>query len=85
LIEQARHSSRVFCAYSHAPQVWEVSVKGGKLYVKVDGNESLMTKSGDRKFTFGAQNENELVFVPGRNGKIQFLYTEIYAAKKLEK
>jgi len=62
-----------------------VSVKGGKLYVKVDGNESLMTKSGDRKFTFGAQNENELVFVPGRNGKIQFLYTEIYAAKKLEK
>ena len=71
-------------SYSHAPQVWEVSVKGGKLYVKVDGNESLMTKSGDRKFTFGAQNENELVFVPGRNGKIQFLYTEIYAAKRVE-
>ena len=72
-------------SYSHAPQVWEVSVRGGKLYVKVDGNESLMTKSGDRKFTFGAQNENELVFVPGKNGKIQFLYTEIYAAKKGER
>ena len=72
-------------SYSHAPQVWEVSVKAGKLYVKVDGNESVMTKSGDRKFTFGAQNENELVFVPGKNGKIQFLYTEIYAAKKVER
>ena len=72
-------------AYSHAPQTWEVSVKDGKLYVKVDGNEQVMTKSGDRKFTFGAQNENELVFVPGKNGKIQFLYTEIYAAKKVER
>ena len=72
-------------SYSHAPQLWEVSVKAGKLYVKDDGNEYGMTKSGDRKFTFGAQNENELVFVPGKNGKIQFLYTEIYAAKKVER
>lgn len=72
-------------SYSHAPQVWDVSVRVGKLYVKVDGKEYVMTKSGDRKFTFGAQNENELVFVPGKSGKIQFLYTEIYAAKKVEK
>jgi CubicO group peptidase (beta-lactamase class C family) len=72
-------------SYSHAPQVWEVSVKAGKLYVKVEGNEYAMTKTGDRKFTFGAQNENEIVFVPGKNGKIQFLYTEIYAAKKVER
>ena len=71
--------------YSHAPQTWEVSVKDGKLFLKVDGSEHVMTKSGDRKFTFGAQNENELVFVPGKNGKIQFLYTEIYAAKKVER
>ena len=28
---------------------------------------------GERKFTFGAQNENELVFVRGKNGKIDFL------------
>lgn len=60
-------------------------MKAGKLYVKVDGNEYVMTKSGDRKFTFGNQNENEIVFVAGKNGKIHFLYTEIYAAKKLEK
>ena len=52
--------------YSHAPQTWEVSVKDGKLYVKFDGKDFAMTKSGERKFTFGAQNENELVFVPGR-------------------
>lgn len=56
-------------AYSHAPQTWEVSVKDGKLFVKFDGKDYALTKSGDRKFTFGAQNENELVFVPARTEK----------------
>jgi len=70
-------------SYSHAPQLWEVSVKAGKLYVKVDGIEHVMTKSGNRKFTFGTQNENEIVFVPGKNGKIQFVFTELYGARKI--
>jgi CubicO group peptidase (beta-lactamase class C family) len=70
-------------AYSHAPQTWEVSIKDGKLYMKFDGTESAMTKSGERKFTFGAQNENEVVFVPGKDGKIRFLFTDLYGAKKM--
>ena len=70
--------------YSHAPQTWEVSVKDGKLFVKFDGKEYALTKSGNRKFTFGAQNENELVFVPGKNGKIDFLFTELYGAKRVK-
>lgn len=70
--------------YSHAPQTWEVSVKDGKLYVKFDGKEHVATKSGERKFTFGEQNENEIVFVPGKDGKIGFLFTELYGAKKIK-
>ena len=70
--------------YSHAPQTWEVSVKESKLYVKVEGTEHALTKSGERKFTFGAQNENEIVFVPGKSGKIEFLFTELYGAKKVK-
>jgi hypothetical protein len=50
--------------------------------MKFDGKEYPMTKSGERKFTFGAQNENEVVFVPGKSGKIEFLFTELYGAKK---
>ena len=69
--------------YSHAPQTWEVSIKEGKLYMKFDGKEYAMTKSGERKFTFGEQNENEVVFVPGKDGKIHFLFTELYGAKKI--
>jgi CubicO group peptidase (beta-lactamase class C family) len=70
-------------AYSHAPQTWEVSIKKGKLFMKFDEKEYAMTKSGERKFTFGAQNENEVVFVPGKDGKIRFLFTELYGAKKI--
>ena len=70
-------------SYSHAPQIWDVSIKDGKLYVKVEGNEHQLTKSGERKFTFGANNENELVFVPGKSGKIEFIFTELYAAKRV--
>jgi hypothetical protein len=43
-----------------------------------------MTKTGDKKFAFGAQNENEVVFVPGKSGKIEFLFFELYGAKKIK-
>jgi hypothetical protein len=52
--------------------------------VKVDSAEHALTKSGERKFTFGAQNENELVFVPGKSGKIDFLFTDLYGAKRVD-
>jgi hypothetical protein len=70
--------------YSHAPQTWEVSLRDGKMFMKFDGKDWAMTKSGDRKFTFGAQNENEVVFVPGKSGRIEFLFTELYGAKKIK-
>jgi len=69
--------------YSHAPQTWEVSIKDGKMFMKFDEKDYAMTKSGERKFTFGAQNENEVVFVQGKDGKIGFLFTELYGAKKI--
>jgi len=68
--------------YTHAPQVWEVTIKDDKLSLKFDGKDYLLTKSGNRKFTFGSSNENEIVFVPGKSGKIEFLFSELYSAKK---
>lgn len=72
-------------SYSHAPQTWDVSVKDKNLFVKVDGSEHQLNHSGGRKFTFGANNENELVFVAGRSGKIEYLFGGLYAAKKVGK
>ena len=79
----ASEMSEYVGAYSHAPQTWEVSIKDGKLFMKFDEKDYAMTKSGERKFTFGAQNENEVVFVAGKDGKIRFLFTELYGAKKI--
>lgn len=70
-------------SYSHAPQAWDVSVKDGKLFMKFDGRDYPMTKTGERKFTFGANNENEVVFAPGKSGKIEFIFTGLYAAKRV--
>ena len=70
-------------SYSHAPQTWDVSVRDGKLFVKFDGEEHQMTKTGERKFTFGSNNENEVVFVPGKSGRIEFIFTGLYAAKRV--
>jgi CubicO group peptidase (beta-lactamase class C family) len=70
--------------YSHAPNTWDVSVKDGKLHMNFDGKDSVMTRSGEKKFTFGEQNENEVVFVPGKSGKIEFLFFELYGAKKIK-
>jgi CubicO group peptidase (beta-lactamase class C family) len=68
--------------YTHAPAVWDVSIKNEKLSVKYEGKDYLLIKTGERKFTFGSNNENEIVFVPGKSGKIGFLFSELYGAKK---
>ena len=70
--------------YSHEPQLWEVSIKDDKLWLKLEGKEYQLTKSGERKFTFGESNENEMVFVPGKDGNIQFVFSELYAAKRVK-
>src|SRR6185369_835118 len=70
--------------YSHAPNTWGVSVIDGKLHMNFDGKDSVMTKTGEKKFTFGEQNENEVVFVTGKSGKIEFLFFELYGAKKIK-
>ncbi len=71
-------------SYSHAPQLWEVSIKDDKLNLRLDGKEYFLTKSGERKFTFGASNENEMVFVPGKSGRIEFVFSELYSAKRVK-
>jgi hypothetical protein len=59
-------------------------LKEGKLFVKNDGTEYLLTTKGARKFSFGKDNENELVFVPGKSGPIDFVFSELYSAKRVK-
>ena len=65
--------------YSHDPQVWDVSIKDDKLVLKQDGAETVLTKIGEHKFSLGASG-GELVFVPGDDGKMKYLFDGLYAA-----
>ena len=70
--------------YMHAPLTWDFFLKDGKLFVKYEGAQYPATKSGERRFVFGKANENEVVFVPGKGGKIDFLFFELYGAKRVK-
>ncbi len=80
----ASEMSEYVGVYSHAPATWDVFVKDGKLYVKTEGKDYLMTRSGDRKFTYGEQNENEIVFVPGKSGRIDLIFMGLYGARRVK-
>ena len=63
---------------------WEIYLKEGRLFVKNDGAEYLLTAKGDRKFSFGNANENELVFVRDKSGRIEFVFSELYSARRVK-
>lgn len=66
--------------YFHDPSVWEVFIRDGKLMLKLEGTESELKKVGDKRFTYGEG--EEIVFVAGPSGKIEYLFTGLYSAKK---
>jgi CubicO group peptidase (beta-lactamase class C family) len=65
--------------YAHDPQTWEVFIKQGKLFLKYENAEFQLTKVGPRTFSFA---QGGLVFVAGKDGKTEHLFTGLYAARK---
>ncbi|HEV2803060.1 MAG TPA: serine hydrolase domain-containing protein [Pyrinomonadaceae bacterium] len=75
--EMRRYTGR----YAHAPQVWEVFVKENKLYLKEDGKEFPLTKTGKDKFTY---EQGELIFLSNERGEVEHLSLGLYAARKVQ-
>lgn len=69
--------------YSHAPSVWQVIVKGDDLYLRHEGAESKLTRTGKHKFSFGPSGENELIFVTDKDGEARYIFTGMYSAKRV--
>jgi hypothetical protein len=70
-------------AYSHPPMRWEIFAKDGKLFLRFDGAEHPLKRVDRLKFVFGASDENEIAFVRGADGNIEYLFADLYAAKKI--
>ncbi|HEV7475978.1 MAG TPA: hypothetical protein VGN90_18120 [Pyrinomonadaceae bacterium] len=68
--------------YSNGPQLWEVISRAGKLYLKTTDSEFELTRTGAYSLSFGAELENNLVFVPNKRGEIEFVFDGLYSARK---
>ena len=66
--------------YEHAPQVWEVTSRDGKLYLKQDGKEFELKKTGAGEFSY---EQGGILFVPNERGEIEHIFMGLYAARKV--
>lgn len=66
--------------FSHAPQVWEVFIKDGKLFIKEDGKDFELTKIGKETFRY---EQGESIFTTNERGEIEHISFGLYAARKI--
>ena len=58
--------------------------KDRKLNDKQDDGELLLTKPAPNRLSFGANLENDLMFVANVRGEVEYLFDGLYSAKKLK-
>lgn len=66
--------------YTHAPQIWEVFIKEGKLLIKEGGKDFELKNIGKEKFSY---EQGEMIFVPDEKGEIRHVSFGLYAARKI--
>ena len=68
--------------YVNGPQVWEVLAKEGRLFLKDAGGEYELKKTGDLRLSYGDALEADAAFVLGADGKAEYIFTGLYAARR---
>ena len=68
--------------YVNGPQTWEILAKDGRLFLKEQGQEFALSKTGDWQLSFGDALENDLVFVRGADGNAEYIFNGLYSARK---
>jgi CubicO group peptidase (beta-lactamase class C family) len=68
--------------YVNGPQTWEIYQKEGKLYLKDSDAEYALTKTGAARLSFGDSLENDVALVPGADGRIEYIFTGLYSARR---
>jgi hypothetical protein len=70
--------------YVNGPQVWEIIVKEDKLFYKQADGDLELKQTGAYRLSFGANLENDLVFVANSRGEIEYVFDGLYSAKKMK-
>lgn len=85
MLEMSAAEMRMYVGvYSNSPPSWEVFAKDGKLFLKQEDNVFLLTKVGDHRFSIAPPGEGELIFVTDAEGKVEYLYTDLHAARRVQ-
>jgi CubicO group peptidase (beta-lactamase class C family) len=70
--------------YKNGPQTWEIFMKGESLYLRQGSEEVQLTRTAERRLSFGRGLANDLVFVPGGNGRPEHLFDGLYSARRIQ-
>jgi hypothetical protein len=68
--------------YVNGPQTMEVVVKDGRLTLRRGDSEFALTKTAEHRLSFGDSLEQDLAFVPGPDGRAEYLFDGLYSAKR---
>lgn len=66
--------------YEHAPQIWKVFAKDGKLFIKENGKDFELKKTNKNEFEY---EQGGVLFVPNERGETEHIFMGLYAAKKV--
>lgn len=69
--------------YSHAPGLFEVLKRGNRLFFREKGQEVELKKIGDHTFLYGSHDENIVIFVADKTGRIEYAFDGMYASRKV--
>lgn len=68
--------------YVNGPQTWEILAKDGQLFFKDAEAEYALSKTGDQRLSFGDKLENDIAFVSGADGKMEYIFTGLYSGRR---
>lgn len=68
--------------YANGEQVWRIFEKDGKLFMQYADEEHALAKTGDDRLSYGDALENDVVFVPGADGRAEYVFTGLYSARR---
>jgi hypothetical protein len=80
MVMSAGEMKRYVGKFAHAPQVWEVFIKDEKLFLKEDGKDFELNKTGKDRLSY---EQGEILFVPNERGEIEHIFMGLYAARKV--
>lgn len=68
--------------YVNGPQTWEILAKDGKLFLRAEGEEQQLHKTGVQRLSWGTELEQDVIWLPGADGRAEYVFTGLYAARR---